>query len=171
METLNLNGNSISVVSDFMFSGANALRNVDLSFNNINQISDTALRPLVNLTILNLNNNQIRRIPGNLVLTNTQLTNFYANNNQINEMGRRFLDPVINLNSLQLANNLCINGNWVNIGVPGGPTKNQIRTLLESCFVNYGGPTEQQNFFLELRGSLRLYDLEAPPNNPPVLVL
>lgn len=146
-----------------MLSGVNTLVDINLSNNQIVTISDTVLRQQPNLVTFNINNNQLVRVPGNLVLTNTNLLNFHAANNLIEEMGRRFLDPVVNLNTLNLSNNRCVNSQWGNIGGPGGPTKDAIRQQLETCFTNYGGPIDQKEFVMELRGTIRLYDEYGNP--------
>lgn len=161
LQTLNLDSNQLTTILQFAFGGLPDLLNINLSGNNINLISDSALRQQTLLQNFFINQNLLTRIPGNLLLTNSQLFVFQANQNSIMEIGRRFLDPVPNLNVLSLSNNQCVNQDWNGIGVGGGPTKDDIRGHLNICFNNYGGPTELKEFYLELRGNLRLYDYDG----------
>lgn len=158
LETLNLVSNQIQTIPQFMLSGVTTLINIDLRGNNISTISDTVLRQQTYLQSFSIAGNQLTRIPGNLVLTNVNLLLFDASFNQINELGRRFLDPVTLLHTLDLRSNLCINNQWNNIGGAGGPSKDIIRQEMDTCFNNYGGPLEEKEFIFELRGNLRLYD-------------
>lgn len=160
LETVNLASNQLTTVLQFAFAGLTNLVNIELSGNQITLISDSALRQLPNLQSLSVNQNSLTRIPGNLLLTNPALLVFQASHNQITEIGRRFLDPVPNLNLLNLESNGCVNSQWSGIGVIGGPSKDDIRFQLNDCFNNYGGPQEMKEFYLELRGNLRLYDEE-----------
>jgi len=161
LETLNLDSNQLTTILQFAFGGLPNLLNINLSGNNINLISDSALRQQTLLQNFLINQNALIRIPGNLLLTNSQLFVFQASQNAVAEIGRRFLDPVPNLNVLGLSNNLCVSQDWNGIGVGGGPTKDDIRVHLNTCFNNYGGPTEMKEFFMELRGNLRLFDYEG----------
>lgn len=161
LETLNLDSNQLTTIPQFAFSGLAGLLNINLSGNNINLISDSSLRQQTLLQNFLINFNSLTRIPGNLLLTNSQLFVFEANQNNVTEIGRRFLDPVPNLSVLGLSNNVCVNQNWNGIGVGGGPTKDDIRGHLNTCFMNYGGPTEMKEFYMELRGILRLFDIDG----------
>lgn len=158
LETINLGFNQLTTIPQFALGGLSNLLNIELSGNQITSISDSALRQLPNLQSLTLNQNQLTRVSGNFLLTNPQLLVFQASNNNITEIGRRFLDPVANLNVLNLDGNECISQSWSGIGGIGGPTKDDIRGHLNVCFDNYGGATELKEFYLELRGNIRLYD-------------
>lgn len=158
LETLNLASNQIGTIPQFMLSGVTTLINIDLRGNNISTISDTFLRQQGYLQSFSIAQNYLTRVPGNLVLTNVNLLSFDASFNQINELGRRFLDPVTQLQLLDLTNNACVSNQWTNIGGIGGPTKDDIRGQLDTCFNNYGGSDKEKEWILELRGNLRLFD-------------
>lgn len=161
LQTLNLANNQLTSISQFAFGNLPTLLSIDISGNRISTISDSALRQQTLLQNLNLNENSLVRVPGNLLLTNTNLLTFQAATNNITEIGRRFLDPVTSLTLLNLSGNRCISQQWNGIGGTGGPTKDYIRGHLNTCFNNYGGATEMKEFYMELRGNMRLYDKDG----------
>lgn len=78
------------------------LQNLDLSFNEINDIEDDALGRLEILVILNLSNNNITTIPSSLP---SSLINLYLQNNGITDVQPSALTQLINLETLNLSGN------------------------------------------------------------------
>lgn len=154
LQILNLQNNALTALPNTLIDTNYRLTTVSLMQNQLTEIHQTFFSRATNLTNINLNNNQLTTLPQILLSQTRLLIQFHATNNQINAIGRRFLEGLNALTTLNLLGNACISQNFVNIN-PGNI--NQVHTALQNCYNNYGGSAELRTFNMKLRGMMTLW--------------
>ncbi|XP_049854700.1 chaoptin-like [Schistocerca gregaria] len=87
VESLRLMSNSLLAVAPRAFSSSEeALKSVDLSYNELDEVPFEALQSLENLDWLNLHSNQIASLEGDWRKTCGSLTNMFVGENQLTEL-------------------------------------------------------------------------------------
>ena len=87
-------------------SGSTGLKTLDLSWNQIETIHETAFNGLSGLKMLLLENNQIRELPSNLLNSLSQLETFNIRNNFLESLNGSFFANNQNILQLDFSNNL-----------------------------------------------------------------
>jgi Leucine-rich repeat (LRR) protein len=154
LQVLNLQNNQIAVFPNTLLDGAYRLLTCNLMQNQLTSIHQTTFARATNLTNINLNNNQLTSLPQILLAQNRLMIQFHAQSNQINAIGRRFLDNLNVLTTLNLLGNACVSQNFVNIN-PGNI--NVVHTALQNCYNNYGGSVDPRSYRMNLRGMITLW--------------
>jgi Leucine-rich repeat (LRR) protein len=105
LQTLDLDANQISALSESMFSGLNQLANLDLSYNQINVLSEGVFSGLSQLTNLDLYVNRISVLSEGVFSGLSQLTIMKLGLNQINVLSEGVFSGLSQLTHLDLYDN------------------------------------------------------------------
>ena len=105
LERNNLSGYIASKDADLLFKGLSELKEIHLSTNNIQRISDSLFKDQVALEILKLDNNPITGWGPNLFKHTANMTKLDMSHNKIGVLYANNLADLDNLDELNLANN------------------------------------------------------------------
>lgn len=125
LKHLNLSNNEIRNISKDSLKGLRALVNLDLSFNNLEEFHKLAFKELHSLRVLKLSNNQITYLETGLFQAAKYLEELWLDNNQLLEVPYAVFADVVVLQYLSLSNNLVDS-----VGEDQMPNLTDLRTLL-----------------------------------------
>jgi Leucine-rich repeat (LRR) protein len=108
LEILSLNNNEISQIDGMAFSGLDSLRDVDLGFNSITDLT-VLFSNTPALERVFLDNNLIRRLNANVFENNPELWEIDLHNNNIRFIEDGVFNNLTNLRTLRLSGNNCVN--------------------------------------------------------------
>jgi len=154
LQVLNLQNNLLTSLPNSLLDLSYRLTTCNLMQNQLTEIHQTFFARTTNITNINLNNNQLTSLPQILLSQTRLIVQFHAQSNQINAIGRRFLDNLNALTTLNLLGNACVSQNFPNIN---SGNINDVHTALQNCYNNYGGSVEPRSFRMNLRGMMTLW--------------
>lgn len=106
LKYLNLSNNDLRNVSKDSLKGLRALVELDLSYNNLEELHKASFRELNSLSVLRLSNNQLTYLESGLLEVSNHLQELHLDNNQLLEVPYSALASVLMLRYLCLSNNL-----------------------------------------------------------------
>lgn len=160
VERLDLNHNGIADLGFAPFFGTR-LSFLSIERNQIRDLPENLFNNLITLGEVHFANNWIESLSGNLFRDNPALRVAGFSNNNINSIGPDFLNALPNLSTLNLAENACIDEDFV---IDGVTTRPIIIEALQVCFNNSATeppPRSGTVLTLEVVGNLRIIDADG----------
>lgn len=125
LKYLNLSNNDVRNLSKDSLKGLRALNELDISFNNLEELHEHTFSDLHSLRVLKLNNNQLIYLEPGLLKTSKFLQRLHLDSNQLEEVPVQAFADVLNLQHLSLSNNLI-----ESVQEDQMPNLTELRTLL-----------------------------------------
>lgn len=132
LTTINLADNRISLIHPSTFQ--NSLPNlayIDLKNNQISEIFDGTFASIKNIYYVGLDGNNLRRLKWNLFQNSNKVRILVLNDNQIEVIDEGFFYGLTALESILLANNVCINKDFFLVNRPG--SMDSLRSEIAMC--------------------------------------
>lgn len=107
LDTLDLSRNSITKIEPHVFRNVGSIRNLYLSFNNLNSLPDAVFKPMAEQVInLQLNNNKgLTHLPPNLFSGMTTLTDLNLSSCSLQSLDEKQFQDLHNLHTIDIASN------------------------------------------------------------------
>lgn len=106
LENLKLQGNKLLKINKNLFFGDfNELTELNLSFNGISSIEESAFNNLVGLIVIDISQNCLKQLPSDLFKKNIQLTNVDLSYNEIKNIEHDLFSLKVELEFIDLAHN------------------------------------------------------------------
>lgn len=131
LEILSLHKNQITTIHPKAFRDLLSLKRISLNDNQLESIPSQLFENCINLEVVDLDNNKLNSINGDLFTNQPHLREVLLKNNVLTAIESHFLSRVINLqlSSVQLINNVCINFTYPH----DGNYETMQRIFIENC--------------------------------------
>lgn len=134
LEEIDLNNNKIHKIELGAFNGIKNLKKLRLGNNKLKEVSEKLFESLGDLETIGLNINEIEFLHQNLFKANKKLRFIFLNNNKLDSLPSNFFSHLVNLNTLNLEKNKCVNKFWISKAYAN---ITEIQEQLTNCNENY----------------------------------